>query len=62
MTTTTERNQAASLAILDQAADAVIFADVEHVIRFRNAAAAQKRSRRQHFEAHAAQADKPEKP
>ena len=38
--TTTEQNQALALAILDQAADAVIFADVEGVIRIWNAAAA----------------------
>ncbi|MGE5090462.1 MAG: PAS domain S-box protein, partial [Candidatus Levyibacteriota bacterium] len=38
--TTTERNEALAAAILDQAADAVIFADVEGVIRVWNAAAA----------------------
>ena len=39
--TTTEQHQALALAILDQAADAVIFADVEGVIRVWNEAAAQ---------------------
>lgn len=38
--TTTEQNRALALAVLDQAADAVIFADVEGVIRIWNAAAA----------------------
>lgn len=38
--TTTEQNEALATAILDQAADAVIFADVEGVIRVWNAAAA----------------------
>jgi PAS domain S-box-containing protein len=40
MTTTTEQNQALVPAILDQTADAVIFADVEGLIRVWNAAAA----------------------
>jgi PAS domain S-box-containing protein len=38
--TTTEENQALARAILDQAADAVIFSDVEGLIRVWNAAAA----------------------
>jgi len=38
--TTTEQDGALALAVLDQAADAVIFADVEGVIRIWNAAAA----------------------
>jgi len=38
--TTTEENQALAVAILDQAADAVIFSDVEGLIRVWNAAAA----------------------
>ncbi len=39
-TSTTEQDQALTAAILDQAADAVIFADVEGVIRVWNAEAA----------------------
>lgn len=38
--TTTEENQALACAIVDQAADAVIFSDVEGLIRVWNAAAA----------------------
>ena len=38
--TTTEQNEALIFAIIDQAADAVIFADVEGVIRVWNGAAA----------------------
>ena len=41
MMTTTEQYQALAPAILDQAADAVIFADVEGVIRIWNVVAAQ---------------------